>query len=64
MTEGPIEYWVRFDFRFGDGTTDQRDFGPVNDEAAAHRTYDEYVKDPNLINVRLLRREYTVIEQE
>jgi hypothetical protein len=44
MKDDSIEYWVRFDFRFGDGSTEQHDYGPINDEAAARSVYEEAIE--------------------
>jgi hypothetical protein len=62
--EGPIEYWVRYDFRFSDGTWEPREFGPRYNEGDAQKDHEAVSNDTsgNVSNVRLLRHEYTVVE--
>jgi hypothetical protein len=61
--EGPVEYWTRIEFKLGDGLWQQLDIGgPTEDGTrSAYKSWSDSGLDL-VRNVRLLRREYTLIE--
>lgn len=65
VSEGSSEYYVRYQFRLGDGQWESVAFGPT-DEADARRFYKRLANEDsaNIRQPRLLRRTYILVEPE
>lgn len=62
-TEGPLEYWTRFELRLGD-RWQLTSIGPGKDDARTAYEHWSQETSGNVRNVRFLRRGYTVTDPD